>query len=203
MFLLRGLFVLSALLFAAPALAQDPPPADAPKPSVGDSFDVADSFLGVKCKHWVLKDLNRGGYLIWQCEDKLVFLSADHGFALAKILTDKGQVLASYRPYLPPLAWPLKLGKKWSGSYSGYSAASGASWQAESTCEVRAIEPLPIGGHAVWTYRYDCTDDWWSGILSGTAHSSGWYAPQAKIVVKAILQGNPNANWRIVGFKTQ
>jgi hypothetical protein len=203
MSLFKRLFVLGALLFAVPVFAQSAPPADAPKPKVGDSFDVADTFLGVKCKHWVLKDLDRGGYLIWQCEDKLVYLSADHGFALVKILTDKGQVLASYTPYLPPLAWPLAIGKKWSGRYSGYTVAVGTSWEADSTCEVKAIEPLRIGGRDVWTYRYDCADSWWSGILSGTAYSTGWYAPQAKIVVKAVLSGNPNADWQIVGFSTR
>lgn len=179
------------------------PPADAPKPHVGDTFEVADSFLGVKCKHWELKDLNRGGYLIWQCQDKLVYFSAGHGFALTKILTEKGDVLASYTPYLPALPWPLTVGKIWSGNYRGFTASDGSKWEATSTCQVKDIEPLSIGGRSVWTYRYDCADDWSSGIFWGTAHSSGWYAPEAGIVVKATLSNNPKANWQIIGFKTQ
>lgn len=194
--------MLGAVLAAVPAMAQSVPPADAPKPRVGDSFDVAESFLGVKCEHWTLRDLNRGGYLVWQCEDKLVYLAADHGFALAKIVTETGEVLASYRPYLPPLPWPLTVGKTWSGRYAGYSVAQGASWDAESKCAVKAIEPLSIAGRQVWTYHYDCVDDWWSGILSGSAYSSGWYSPEAKMVVKATLSGNPSADWRIIRFAT-
>lgn len=199
---LRLILVMGALFVSSGAFAQAPP-AVAPNPHVGDTFDVADSFLGVKCKHWELKDLDRGGFLIWQCADKLVYFSAGHGFALTKILTEDGKVLAMYKPYLPPLPWPLTVGKKWSGTYSGYTDSDGNSWHATTTCQVKDTEPLRIGDRDVWTYRYDCADDWWSGIFWGTAYSSGWYSPEAKIVVKATLTGNKNANWRIIGFKTQ
>lgn len=199
---MKQIVAVGAMLVATAALAQAPP-ADAPRPHVGDTFDVAESFLGVKCKHWELKDLDRGGYLIWQCEDKLVYFSAGHGFALSKIVTEDGKILASYKPYLPPLPWPLAVGKKWSGNYSGYTASDGAKWDATSTCEVKDIEPLRVGGRDVWTYRYDCADDWWSGIFWGTAYSSGWYSPEAKIVVKATLTGNKSASWQMIGFKTR
>lgn len=194
--------LLGALVGASPLLAQAPP-AVAPTPHVGDTFDVADTFLGVRCKHWELKDVNRGGYLIWQCQDKLVYFAAGHDFALAKILTEDGKVLAMYKPYLPPLPWPLTVGKKWSGTYSGYTASDGNEWRATSTCQVKDIEPLRIDGRDVWTYRYDCADNWWSGIFWGTAYSSGWYSPEAKIVVKATLTGNKNASYQIIQFKTK
>jgi hypothetical protein len=199
--LLPVLFVLPALLAATAAPPQAVPPADRPHPKVGDSFDVAETFLGVRCRHWELKDLDRGGYLIWQCQDKLVYFATGHGFALRQIVTEKGEVLAAYQPYLPPLPWPLTLGKRWSGRYDGYTLNNGHSWHATSRCEVKAIEPLAIGGRSVWTYRYDCVDDWSSGLFWGSAYSSGWYSPEAKMVVKATLTGNPKADWQIVDFK--
>jgi hypothetical protein len=196
------LLMLPALFAATPAPPQAVPPAIQPRHKVGDSFDVADTFLGIKCKHWQVTDLDFGGYLIFRCQDKLAYFAAGHGFALRQIVTEKGEVLAAYQPYLPPLPWPLTLGKKWSGDYDGYTLNGGHSWHARSSCEVKAIEPLPIGGRQVWTYRYDCADDWRSGLFWGTAYSSGWYSPDAKMVVKATLSNNPRADWQIVDFKT-
>lgn len=195
--------VLPALIGATATSPESVPPAVQPQHKVGDSFDVADAFIGVKCQHWVVKDVDRGGYLIFQCQDNLAYFMADRGFALKQIVTDKGQVLASYQPYLPPLPWPLAVGKRWSGQYDGYTLASGHSWHAKSTCQVRDIERLPIAGRRLWTYRYDCEDDWRSGIFWGSAYSSGWYSPDAKMVVKATLTNNPKADWQVVSFSVR
>lgn len=198
-----GLLGLPVLAAAAPDPSQPVPPAVQPQHKVGDSFDVADAFIGVKCTHWVVTNLDFSGYLIFRCGDKLAYFMADRGFALKQIVTAKGQVLASYQPYLPPLPWPLAVGKKWSGRYDGYTLASGHSWHAKSSCEVKALERLPIGGRLVWTYRYDCEDDWRSGIFWGSAYSSGWYSPDAKMVVKATLTNNPKADWQVIGFSVR
>lgn len=199
---MRGLLSLAlagalAVGITAAAKADNPPPAEKRAPHVGDAFDVADRWASIACKHWEVKQLNENGFLILQCGDKLAYLAIDHDYNLAKIVDGKGDTLVQFKPYAPAITFPLQVGKKWEGKYSGYTADNGYRWVSQVKCEVKAFETVKVAAGEFPSYRIECEDKAEMGGYTGWSHSQSWYAPAASVVVKNLNQEHGEWNLEV------
>jgi len=185
------------------ARAQDPAPAKKPVPKVGAILEYADKFATVRCQRWQVKDLDKGGFLIAQCKDNFAYLSVANDYNLTKIVTEDGEILAEFKPYLPSIAFPLQLGKRWGGRYSGYTADDGNRWLANASCEVTAYETVKLVAGEFAAYRIECVDNWELGNMSGHSYSTSWYSPKVQAVVKVSNERFPKWNMELVGYSTK
>ncbi len=195
-------WVIGGLLFAAPCAvqAQQAATADKPVPKVGDIHEYAKKFATVECSRWVIKETNKNGFLIAQCKDNLAYLSVTNDYNLTKIVTEDGEILAEFKPYLPSISFPLKVGKKWTGKYSGYTADDGFRWVAVASCEASAYETVKVAAGELPAYRIDCVDNWELGNMSGHAYSTSWYSPKALAVVRVSNPRFPKWNMELVSY---
>lgn len=192
-----------ALLAPCASRAQDAPPAKKPTPKVGDVFEYADKFATVKCQRWEVKQIDKDGFLIVQCKDNFAYLSVANDYNLTKIVTEDGEILAEFKPYLPAIAFPFKLGKKWGGKYAGYTADDGNRWVGNDSCEVTAYETIKLVAGDFPAYRIECVDNWELGNMSGHSYSTSWYSPKAQAVVKVSNQRFPKWNMELISYSTK
>jgi hypothetical protein len=182
------------------AMAEDPPPAAMPMPHVGAALDVVDRFLTLPCKHWVVKEVNKDGYNIFQCGNNLAYFSVANSANVVKVVNTEGDALIEFSPYAPSLSFPLELGKKWEGKYKGYTAEDGVRWSGDSHCEVKAYETVAVPAGKLPAYRIDCEDQAQVNGFTIFVHTKSWYSPQAGTVVKVDNQENSKWNMEAAGF---
>jgi hypothetical protein len=178
-----GALRLLAAVSSPPAFADTLPPATMPTPKVGDAVAYDARFATVPCKRWEVKDTNKEGSIILQCEDKLAYLSAATG-NLTKIVSGDGETLVEFKPYSFSISFPLEVGKTWEGKYTGYTADNGYRWSGDNSCAVKGVEVVKVPAGQFEAYRIDCVDNWLLSPYSGQAHTSAWYAPKAGTIVK-------------------
>jgi hypothetical protein len=195
--LIVGVF---ALVAPHASQAQDAPTAGKPVPKAGDVHEYARRFVTVNCPRWEVKQVDEKGFLVAQCKDNLAYLSVMNDYNLTKIVTQDGEILVEFKPYSPTLSFPLKLGKKWSGTYTGYTADDGNRWVGNVSCEVTSYETLRLRAGDLPSYRIDCVDNWELGNLSGHAYSTSWYSPKARAVVKMSNKQFPKWDMELVSY---
>jgi hypothetical protein len=197
--ILCGTLGLIATVLSYPALADTLPPADKPSAKVGDIFEYEARFVRVPCKRWEVVDTNKGGSIVLQCGDKLAYISADTG-NLTKIVGQGGDTLVEFKPFSPGTSFPLEVGKKWEGKYTGYTADDGYRWEGDTRCEVKPPESVKVPAGQFEAYRIDCVDSWELAGASGQAHTSAWYAPKAGTTVKFVHAEDPKWNYQLTGI---
>lgn len=192
--------VFTALAFH-PALAADLPPAEMPTLKVGDAIEYSPRFVNLDCKRWEVTNLNKDGFLTIQCQDKIAYVSPTGN--LSKIVSQDGEKLVEFKPYLPSISFPLTLGKKWEGKYSGYTADNGLRWLGDNSCEVAAVEPVKVPAGDFETYRIDCLDK--VDVLGHIypIHTSAWYAPSIGATVKFVNKENPPYSYDVTYYKAK
>lgn len=95
-----------------------------------------------------------------------------------------------FTPFIPVYAWPLSVGKKWNGSYSGSNETGGA-FSGERACEVVAKETIQVKGGSFETFKIACDGKFKTfssnvqRTLDGYSNSMFWFAPAAKRAVRA------------------
>jgi len=181
------------------ARAEDPAPATMPQLKVGDYLEVADRFLTISCKRWVVTAIDKDGFNILQCGDKLAYFSAANNGNAVKVVSTAGDTLVEFTPYAPSLSFPITLGKKWEGKYKGYTADDGVRWSATSSCEVKAFEKVTVPAGTLPAYRIDCEDAYQANGFNGYADSKSWYSPAVGTVVKVVNDANSKWDMQAVG----
>jgi hypothetical protein len=183
--------------WSAPAAAA--PPAEKPSVHVGDVVEYDARYVSVPCKRWEVKDTDKAGSVIMQCDDKLAYFSVATG-NLTKIASLDGEAVVEFKPFSPSISFPLEVGKKWQGKYTGYTADNGYRWAGDSSCEVKSAETVKVPAGDFEAYRIDCVDSWKLGGATGQAHSSAWYAPKAATVIKYIQTEDPKWNYEVTSI---
>ena len=105
-----------------------------------------------------------------------------------------------FKPESFSLSFPLEVGKKWGGKYTGSSAASGTSWDGDARCKVKPAEIVTVPAGQFDAYRIDCVHHWTSGPFDGLAHISAWYAPKVATVVKFVDSESPEWNFQVTNI---
>jgi hypothetical protein len=199
---LCGALSIIASAAAYPTLADTLPPANKPSPKVGDVVEYDARLATVPCKRWEVKDTNKGGSVLLQCEDKVAYISTDTGL-LTKITSGDGKTLVEFKPFAPGMSFPLELGKKWEDKYTGFTAGNGYNWVGDAHCEVRPPENVSVPAGQFEAYRVDCIDNWRLGGLTGQSHTSAWYAPKAGVTVKFSNAESPEWNYEVTGITSK
>ncbi len=170
--------------------------ANLPEISIGTNVEYTDKVSTVKCRKWETIEQNKDGFIICKCDDNLMFRNTAT-LNIVKIINSQGKELVKYSPEHSALSFPLEIGKKWSSEYSGYTADNNASWNSKLSCEVKSFEKLTVAAGTFDTFKIDCEDAWHAGVagrFSGVAHSTTWYAPQAKEIIKALHREDSRFN---------
>lgn len=198
---LISISTLAALPISLPlaSLALEAPVAERPLYQAGDSFEYVDRFQTVACKRWEVKDPNRDGALVTQCDDKLAYFSATTG-ALMRIARKDGTDLVSFRPFAPAIPFPLQVGSKWGGKFSVSTSGDLITPSLNEKCEVVAFETVTVAAGALPAFRFNCDTRWSVWPLHGSITVTSWYAPSAKTVVKSINGSDDKWNMELAGF---
>ena len=196
---LCGAMGLLAALLSCSAFAETLPPANKPTPKVGRVVEYDAQVATVGCKRWEVTDADKDGSIVAQCDDNIAYSSAENG-NLTKIVSKGGSVLLEFKPRLFVLSFPLEVGKKWHGKYSGYSAYNDGHWDADASCEVKPPEMVEVPAGQFDAYRIDCVDHWESVGLSGQSHYSSWYAPKVGMIVKLVAVESPEWDYQVTSI---
>lgn len=160
---------------------------------VGGFIEVVDRVMSVPCKRWEVTEPNTDGMMITQCKNMFMHFSVDNDFNPVKVVTAEGKLIVDYKPYYPLLAFPLEVGKKWSGKYTGFATSEDAKWDGSVNCEVKAFEKVKVVAGEFDAFRIECLDNWSAMFFfSGTIHTTRWYAPEAKMMIKDV---GDNSKW--------
>lgn len=94
-----------------------------------------------------------------------------------------------WTPFIPSFQWPLAVGKKWEGNYSGTNPTGGP-YTEDRSCEVAAQESVQVKAGTFATLKVVCTGRYRTPsprgqeTLNGQTWATYWYAPDAKRSVK-------------------
>jgi hypothetical protein len=196
---LCGALGLLAAILSCPAFAETLPPADKPSSKVGDVIEYDARLATVACKRWEVTATNKDGSTVLQCGDNIAYISAANG-NLTKIVSKSGNTLVEFDPQPFGVSFPLEVGKKWQGKYTGSSASTGSSWSGDNSCEVKPPEMVKVAAGQFDAYRIDCVDNWRSGVFSGQAHTSAWYAPKVGTTVKFVNAEFPVWDYQVTNI---
>lgn len=198
---LRAAMALTLGLVCGHAAAQGAA-APQPTPKVGDVVEFDKLFATVPCKRWEVKEVNKGGLHISQCENNFAHFDAASG-AMVRIVTKDGDKLVQFSPRATSIDFPLTVGKTWSGSYDGYTNDDGASWNAKSNCAVKSEEKVKVQAGEFDALRIECEDAWSSGPFSGVSKTTTWYAPKVGTVVKSHNPESAKWNYELTGYQAK
>jgi hypothetical protein len=189
--------VLMSAAVAIPARA-DAPVAERPTVKPGSSWDYADKVASVPCKHWEYVG-DEKGFRVGKCEGYKSYTSIENN-NLVRILDKDGDKVVQFSPSAVAISFPLKVGKKWDGSYTGFTADDGAQWEGSTSCEVKAYEKVTVAAGTFDAYRIECSGWWNAGAAQGRAESTAWYAPKAAAIVKSVNPSAPKFNLELTGY---
>lgn len=175
------------------ACAQDQPP-KAEKYTVsaaGTRFSYVNGVFLLKCNRWEVKEVNKSGEIVSKCGNNTMYVTAESGNPIRSV-NDKGETVAKFTPFYPDVSFPLFVGKKWTGKYSGEEGSK--KWTSEVSCEAAAQEDVSVTAGKFQAFRIECVDKWDAGIIfiNGKKRSTRWYAPSVGLIVKSI---NDDSQW--------
>jgi hypothetical protein len=139
------------------------------------------------------------GSYIAQCGDNITYHSDADG-NLTKIVSKRGDTVVEFKPQSFGLSFPLEVGKKWDGKYTGYMAYNDLSWNSDTRCEVKPPEIVTVAAGQFDAYRIDCVHNWTSGPFDGHAHTSAWYAPGVGATVKFVHAESPEWDYQVTSI---
>ncbi|KPJ78714.1 MAG: hypothetical protein AMJ54_01930 [Deltaproteobacteria bacterium SG8_13] len=189
-------FVLLALLFFCPSIQakkQEPPPGEpvetAPQMVLGEQW-VVKNHRGLRTHKvievkpdgkFVVEVKNEQGEILWHRNYDIGYHILGTDFIAPR---DKSRTGA---PWERALNFPLFVGKKWQNEIEG-EGADNITRKFKNSWEVEKIETIdtPAGKYRAWKIHRSFT----APNLRGTREQYYWYAPDAKIVVKMVHDGN-------------
>ncbi len=170
-----------------------------PQAAAGDTFVYAGKFTTIPCARWTVTQANQNGYVVSTCGGNTARSLASTG-ALVDITGPGGATLVKFSPSAPGISFPLAPNKTWSHRYTGFTADDGATFDSQETCKVAGWESVQVPAGALPAYRIACEDHWTAGPASGTTHTTNWYAPQARTVVKSQNAEQPKWNVDLASY---
>jgi hypothetical protein len=194
---------MSIVLFSLCGAAVAQEQAEKPVPAVGEVREFADKVATVKCQRWEITELSSDGYLKLACGDFVMSLSVDNDYNPVRIANQAGSSYTEFKPFFPELSFPLQVAKKWNGRYSGYTKDNGARWDGNVSCEVVSFEDVVVKAGSLKAFRIDCEDKWSAGAATGTGHSTRWYSPAVKSIVKVSHKEDSRWNMELIGYTVQ
>lgn len=143
----------------------------------GEIREFVQGTMTTSCSRWVIIETDQNGKVVSQCGDLRMYTMADTSDPV-KIVSTSGETVVEFKPFMPNLSFPLFIGKRWSGRYTGFIAKDNRRWEGEKQCEVKAVERIRATGTLLDTFRIECEDHWKVNyFLSGTTHATTWFAP--------------------------
>lgn len=168
----------------------------------GGYFEFTDSAASMgSCKRWTIKSINTDGMLVIQCKDLLIYQSLDNDYNIVKMTRVNGDIEYEFKPYMPTLAFPLEVGKKWGGEYAGFTEDTGDKWKSKVSCETTAFEKVKVVAGEFDAFRIECVDKWRAlMVFSGEKTSTRWYAPKLGTVIKVVHE-DAKWNYQLTAYK--
>ena len=162
-----------------------------PESKAGTRFSYVNGVFLRKCNRWEVKDANKNGEIVSKCGENTMYVTAESGNPI-KSVNDKGETIAKFTPFYPDVSFPLFVGKKWTGKYSGEEGSK--KWTSEVSCEAAAQEDVSVAAGKFQAFRIECVDKWDAGIIfiNGKKKSTRWYAPSVGLIVKSV---NEDSQW--------
>lgn len=176
---------------------------DAPRPVpiIGTEAEFSGHLMGADCARWTTAGLTPDGILLRTCQGYTIESSLEHDFNPMRLRDAAGKTLVEFKPYMPSLSFPLSVGKRWRGEYTGFTAFNNLVWDGDTNCKVDAQETLTLAGSDYDTLRIECDNGWHVGPRSGSTHVTRWYAPSIGMVVKEIHVRDPQRwNFELTRF---
>lgn len=187
--------LVSAAMLCHSALAQNPVQRVEKYPDAkpGAHFSYVNGVFLLKCNRWEVKEANKNGEIVSQCGANTMYVTADAGNPI-KSVNDKGETVARFTPFYPDVSFPLFVGKKWTGKYSGEEGSK--KWTGDVSCEAVALENVAVKAGNLQAFRIECVDKWDAGIIfiNGKKKSTRWFAPAVGLIVKSI---NEDSQWNV------
>lgn len=187
--------LVSTAVFCHTALAQNPTQRVEKYPDAkpGAHFSYVNGVFLLKCNRWEVKEVNKNGEIISTCGGNTMHVTADAGNPI-KSINDKGETVARFTPFYPDVSFPLFVGKKWTGKYSGEEGSK--KWTGDVSCEAVALEDVAVKAGKLQAFRIECVDKWDAGIIfiNGKKKSTRWFAPAVGLIVKSI---NEDSQWNV------
>lgn len=182
---------LAALLLPGLLAAEEAP---RPVPVIGSTAEYSGRLMGSDCPRWTLQLPGTDDTLVRTCEGNTLEISRTHDDNPMRLRDASGRTLVEFRPFMPSLAFPLAIDKRWSGKYTGFTAFNNLVWEGETHCKVAALEKVHVQAGEFDAWRVECADGWQVGRHTGSAQTTRWYAPAAGLVVKEVHERDP-AQW--------
>lgn len=184
---LGGLFLGCALFATADELQR-------PTPVVGAEASYTGALMSADCPRWTTGNLTGDGLLLTTCQGYTIESDHTHDLNPVRLRDATGKTLVEFKPYTPSLSFPLRVGKRWRGQYTGFTAFNNLVWDGETTCKAEAEEKITVPAGEFDTLRIECENGWRVGPKSGSSHATRWYAPAIGAVVKEVHARDP-ARW--------
>ncbi len=93
----------------------------------------------------------------------------------------KGKVRIRRDAPLQPLAWPLKVGKKWNNVFTFERTQEGATWDIDTRVVVTGLEEVTVPAGKFKAFKIEIYNSY-----SGNLRFEFWYSPKVKWFVKRI-----------------
>ncbi|MET3105588.1 hypothetical protein AAKU67_003143 [Oxalobacteraceae bacterium GrIS 2.11] len=163
-----------------------------PSAKLGSEFSFVDGAFLLKCQRWKVTEINAEGLIVSKCGDNTMYVTAENGNPVMT-LNGKHEIVAKFTPFYPDTAFPLFVGKKWSGKYHGQEGTF-RKWSGDLSCEVTTYESVQVVAGKFDAFRIECIDKWDAGIIfmHGTKKSTRWYAPSINLTIKSV---NEDSKW--------
>lgn len=192
---------ISAWLLAVLTPSAGADDAPRPVPIIGTEAEFSGHLMGADCARWTTAGLTPDGVLLRTCQGYTIESSLEHDFNPMRLRDAAGKTLVEFKPFMPSLSFPLSVGKRWRGEYTGFTAFNNLVWDGETSCKVDAQETLKLAGSDYDTLRIECDNSWHVGPRSGSTHVTRWYAPSIGTVVKEIHVRDPQRwNFELARF---
>ena len=180
-----GGFLLGCALLATAAELQRPTPV------VGTETSYTGALMSVDCPRWTTGTLTEDGLLLTTCQGYTIESDHAHDMNPVRLRDAAGKTLVEFKPYTPSLSFPLSVGKRWRGQYTGFTAFNNLVWDGETTCKAEAEEKITVPAGEFDTLRIECENGWRVGPKTGSSHATRWYAPAIGAVVKEVHARDP------------
>ena len=165
-----------------------------PTPVAGTEASYSGQLMGVDCPKWTTGSLTEDGLLLTTCQGYTIESDHAHDLNPVRLRDATGKTLAEFKPFTPSLSFPLSVGKRWRGQYTGFTAFNNLVWDGETTCKAEAEEKITVPAGEFNTLRIECENGWRVGPKNGSSHATRWYAPAIGAVVKEVHARDP-ARW--------
>ena len=196
------LIVLILSLYSILCSAEDEIPQGLPaKLTIGDIWEFPLKFP-VNCDRWEVIKVSDTENSIMRCKDYLLHFNRD-ATNWAKFTNIDEKVIAEYKPFIPYLDFPLFVGKKWKGNYSGFTSSNGNRWVSTVKAEVVAYEEVSVKDRSFMCYRIEVDDYWKAGGFTGSTHVTSWFSTKARHVIKNKNSNYPEWDYEVVNFQHQ